>query len=390
MEYSEPGVAGIDFNPYLDQRIPRQATSPKSIHQPPTTSRLREYQAVAASIERRLARREQMEGALKYFYEENPALSPNNIAAVEGAEQHYVGVLSGNSNVGKHLRHDMYSKTSAAIAFAAASILRQRTGGLIPSRQAADALLKNRHQAWKYFLENQQVLMYPNGVWDLPDHELARYAGIRREELAELGDEHKGLGYVPAVLATLAADMVHSEQSPILGVRSINQRLEAKGALIDGEIKRLKELDERKGTRLALARMLNMSDDEKKAWREFKQRIENTRARQMQEIATRAVLEAARIRYGYVDSDLVDVLAECLVAEAHNFTDIPAGVRDVLAVRMAEAAHKCNVNSSKELPESAAPIFATFMKHARELNYRPGTLSSWLGLTAFDGFLKEV
>lgn len=376
-------------NPFIDP-IPGSSYRRPDDSAPPT-ARIREYANLAAAPGAKARRRDELRTAARKFYERHQALAPENVAAVRNAEVMYTDILTGREEAAKHLRKAALPREAAAILFAAASLLRQKPDRLTLDKRAPEILSQNRQRAWEYLAGNLQLLMTPDGIWNFSDRSLHPYAGMRRDELAGSDFAHPGLEHVPTVLAVLAADMIHSDKSAILRIPNLDRKLEAQGALLDNELLRLEAVR----PSLRRARETNLTNKEREALREHYKRAEIEKASRMRDIAERVVEGAARIRYGNNESStrLLHVLAECLVADAHDFFNpgMPAHIKDVLAMRMADADHRDKPRSVNELPAGARHYYKQCMEHARKIGYDPrNRIAAWLGIGAIEGSAVEL
>lgn len=337
---------------------------------------------------------------LQTFYREYPALQPERVAAAQADQEMYLGALEQRQRIAHHLRNvSGLTPETAAIIFAAASMLRQKPGSVIPGVQEPEALSKNRHAAQQYLLANLQLLVTPNGIRDFPNAILRRYAGTSQRELQARQLAAAGFGSVPAVLAVLAADIVHSERAAVLATPRIDKRLETTGIMLHAELRRLEAADKKNGTTHARTRLRSIYRDtgQRRAYEEVGKSSRADRDRNTRDDIIHAVEYAARTRYGSAGSNYehIDVLAELLVADAHNFDSpsTPQHIKDALGERMLAAARRNKIRSADELPAGRAQeLFTECMEYASvEGLHRTGSLSplSILGLPTIKKLLAE-
>lgn len=252
---------------------------------------------------------------MKAVWAKFQALSPASITAQYDVISQYDNLLTSPANHGATFGYTTdFTPEDAAANLAAISTLNQSIGNAT-TLDFNKTLQTNVTLAGDYLQSNLELITKPDGIFGFSDKYLSNNFGITRQEIRDAG-LHKQLPtlhWIPAPLAVLAADVVH-HQNP---VHSLNSgRKEVIGAVMR-----------------AAKRFYNY---------------------------------APRAQALPIESTL-HVLAECLVAEAHDFTNAPEQVKKGLAIRMHRAARQGNVHRADQLPsESAANIYSMCMDYYRE------------------------
>ncbi len=299
----------------------------------------------------------------------------NSIAVVRGVASHYARLMADPHTASTLMHSRATAPEWAAVSMAALSMAGQApmsglSGGLVRIfggiGERAQALHDNLNSARGYLVANRVLLAYPDGAPGMPSTSLPGFTSRDLRDLREHQLGRTGLRRIPAFLAVLAANVVQDKHSPLAPeMKGASQRdLQEAEATV-------RQMDRYRRHSGAYADRINLQPRDQKALQKAQELLAAQKERDAivedRKKIEKAVLEAGKRWFGFTVADIgkIGLMAECLVAQAHDFENASPQLKQVLAMRMREAARKTRgLRGASDLPTAAQALYTQYISYS--------------------------